>query len=68
MILRTLFQRSLNFPQISAIRGVRSSVPYREEKIVTNEDGSIIVCWHPEPKFPYELTQPIPRNIPTEQT
>ena len=68
MILRTLFQRSLNFPQISAVRGVRSSVPYREEKIVTNEDGSIIVCWHPEPKFPYELSQPIPRHIPTEHT
>ena len=53
---------------MSANRGVRNSTPYREEKVVTNEDGSIIICWHPEPKFPYEFTQPVPRSIPTEQT
>ena len=68
MFLRTIFQRSLYSPHLSAIRGVKSSIPYREEKIVTNEDGSIIICWHPEPKFPYEFTQPVPRTIPTEQT
>ena len=49
-------------------RGIRSGTKYRDEKIVTNEDGSIVICWHPEPKFPYELTQPVPRDIPTEST
>ena len=49
-------------------RGLRSFTKYRDEKIVTNEDGSIVICWHPEPKFPYELTQPVPREIPTEST
>ena len=68
MFLRTIFQRSLYSPHLSTIRGVKNSIPYREEKIVTNEDGSIIICWHPEPKFPYEFTQPVPRTIPTEQT
>merc|ERR1712020_577673 len=65
-MLRNFLQRSQSLCQIST-RGLRR-VPYREERVVTNEDGSVIVCWHPEPKFPYELTQPIPRNIPTEQT
>ena len=66
MLLQKILQSApkLSFVQFS--RGLRT--PYREEKVVLNEDGSIIVCWHPEPKFPYELTQPIPRNIPTEQT
>ena len=67
MILRTILQRCPFLPQLSALRGVKNSIPYREEKIVTNEDGSIIICWHPEPKFPYEFTQPIPRTIPTDQ-
>ena len=49
-------------------RGLRSGTSYRDEKVVTNEDGSIVVCWHPEPKFPYELTQAVPREIPTETT
>lgn len=35
-------------------------------KFLLKEDG-LIVWWYPEAKFPYELTQPIPRNIPTEQ-
>ena len=67
-LLRSIFQRTILVPQMSAYSGVRNSTPYREEKIVTNEDGSIIICWHPEPKFPYEFTQPVPRSIPTEQT
>merc|ERR1711974_149040 len=67
-LLRSIFQRTILVPQMSAYRGVRNSTPYREEKIVTNEDGSIIICWHPEPKFPYEFTQPVPRSIPTQQT
>merc|ERR1712083_386804 len=65
-MFRNFINRSQTLCQIST-RGLRKA-PYREERIVANEDGSVIVFWHPEPKFPYEYTQPIPRNIPTEQT
>ena len=69
MNLGNLFQRSQSLFRlgIGNIRGLRNSV-YREERIVANEDGSMIICWHPEPKFPYECTQPVPRNVQTEQT
>ena len=43
-------------------RGMRRSTGHREERIVTNEDGSIIAAWHPEPKFPYRFTKPVPRQ------
>ena len=32
-----------------------------EELVTTTDDGSVIVMWHPEPKFPYECTRPMPR-------
>ena len=35
---------------------------HKEDKVVFNEDGSIIVCWHPEPKFPYEYSRPLPEK------
>ncbi|XP_076032206.1 mitochondrial ribosomal protein L42 isoform X2 [Oratosquilla oratoria] len=25
------------------------------------EHNSMLVCWHPEPKFPYEYSKPIPK-------
>ncbi|XP_062606425.1 large ribosomal subunit protein mL42-like [Saccostrea cucullata] len=25
-------------------------------------DESMIICWHPEPKFPYECSKPMPRD------
>merc|ERR1712004_60706 len=28
--------------------------------IVASEDSSTIVCWHPEPAFPYEHSKPLP--------
>lgn len=40
---------------------------FRDEKVVTTSDGSVIVCWHPEPKFPYEMTRPVPRTQPQAQ-
>ena len=40
----------------------KPSAPYREERIVVSNDGCIVCCWHPEPKFPYEFTRPIPRS------
>nr|ALS04959.1 mitochondrial 28S ribosomal protein L42 [Pseudodiaptomus poplesia] len=38
------------------------SPPFREEGITTSKGGDIICCWHPEPKYPYELSKPISRN------
>jgi len=31
-----------------------------EEKIVMADNGSTIVCWHPEQSFPYEHSLPLP--------
>ena len=50
-----------------SVRGLNGqSGAYRQERIVLNEDGSVIICWHPEPKFPFELTRPVPRTIPVD--
>lgn len=32
--------------------------------IVLTDDGSTIVCWHPEQEFPYEHTKPLPKVDP----
>lgn len=50
--------------------GLRSQAgQYRQERIVTNKDGSVIVAWHPQPKFPYEMTRPVPReNLKTSDS
>lgn len=34
----------------------------REEAVVVTDDGSTIVCWHPEPKVPYHMTRPLPET------
>ncbi|KAI9561368.1 putative 39S ribosomal protein L42 [Daphnia sinensis] len=31
-----------------------------EDKIVMADNGATIVCWHPQPKFPYECSLPLP--------
>jgi len=31
-------------------------------KVVLSRDGNAILCWHPEPEFPYEYSRPMPRN------
>lgn len=48
---------------VTFVRGLRGlpSDSYRAERVTTNSDGSVIVCWHPEPKFPYQMTRPMPR-------
>merc|ERR1712029_1095667 len=46
----------------ASTRGLRKLTNHREERIVTNEDGSVIIAWHPEPKFPYKYTKPVPRQ------
>ncbi|GFS22429.1 39S ribosomal protein L42, mitochondrial-like [Elysia marginata] len=30
--------------------------------VCLSPDKSMIMCWHPEPEFPYEHTQPLPRD------
>ncbi|XP_067012206.1 large ribosomal subunit protein mL42 [Anabrus simplex] len=37
-----------------------------EEYVVMSDDGSTIVCWHPEPTFPYECSRPLP-DVAQEQ-
>ncbi|KAG0702589.1 39S ribosomal protein L42, mitochondrial [Chionoecetes opilio] len=32
----------------------------REEAVVMTDDGKTIVCWHPQPDIPYEMTAPLP--------
>ena len=51
-------------------RGLRSksASSYRDERVVLNEDGSMFICWHPEPKFPYELTRPVPKQAAGTET
>ena len=33
---------------------------YREERIAVTEDGTVIACWHPPPRFPYEMSRELP--------
>jgi len=30
--------------------------------VVLSPDGNTVLCWHPEPEFPYEYSRPMPRN------
>lgn len=41
-----------------------AKVPGREEAVVITDDGKTIVCWHPEPQVPYELSMPLPEGLP----
>ncbi|KAK7499911.1 hypothetical protein BaRGS_00008759, partial [Batillaria attramentaria] len=34
----------------------------RQPRLALAPDRSSIICWHPEPEFPYECTQPMPRQ------
>ena len=45
----------------TAVLGQRRPSPaYREERIAVTEDGAVLACWHPPPKFPYEMTRGLP--------
>ena len=39
-----------------------------EDPIVVTDDGSTIVCWHPEKMFPYQCTKPMPELLNRQQT
>lgn len=34
-----------------------------EERTVVTDDGLVVVCWHPEKPFPYELSKPVPETV-----
>ena len=51
--------RSFSASSSVLARNTRSKL--ETERIVTTSDGAVIVCWHPEKKFPYEFTRPVPR-------
>ena len=42
-------------------RNARPKSRLESDRIVATSDGAVIVCWHPEKKFPYEFTRPVPR-------
>ncbi|XP_023335861.1 39S ribosomal protein L42, mitochondrial [Eurytemora carolleeae] len=67
MFLAKFSPMSVNLPlrrllSSSLITRAEKKDRYREEGICTNTTGDIICCWHPEPQFPYHLSQPIPRS------
>merc|ERR1711915_709352 len=43
-----------------------AKVPNKDEAVVVTDDGRTIVCWHPEPVVPYELTKPLPEKIQSD--
>ena len=51
--------RSFSSSRTALARNARP--PLETDRIVTTSDGAVIVCWHPEKKFPYEFTRPVPR-------
>ncbi|XP_077540256.1 mitochondrial ribosomal protein L42 [Haemaphysalis longicornis] len=52
-------QQGVNFCTSEALLKSRS-----QQRIVLTDDGSTIVCWHPEEEFPYEHTKPLPNIRP----
>lgn len=48
-------------------RAVLSPVDYCSDTqaVTTGRHGDVVVCWHPERKFPYEHSKPIPRSEDT---
>ncbi|CAL4094054.1 unnamed protein product, partial [Meganyctiphanes norvegica] len=58
--------KALVTPVISYTRASSTSLmPGREEAVVLATDGTV-VCWHPEPKFPYEYSKPLPEIAESE--
>ena len=68
LLLPRLRGCGLALPSARGLRAPPPSSPYRQERVATNSDGSVVVCWHPEPKFPYELSRPVPRGKGQPQT
>ncbi|KAK2155255.1 hypothetical protein NP493_2091g00021 [Ridgeia piscesae] len=45
-----------------SVRYVSSEKLPKTPMVVLSADQSTIICWHPEPQFPYEHTKPLPRR------
>uniref|UniRef100_A0A1B6DVY7 Large ribosomal subunit protein mL42 n=1 Tax=Clastoptera arizonana TaxID=38151 RepID=A0A1B6DVY7_9HEMI len=51
----------------SQIVGTPKSI-VSEDRVVITDDGSTIVCWHPEKSFPYECSKPLPETPTVEHS
>ena len=60
-----LLRPSTRLFSVSSMQSASSS-KYRDEGICVNTTGDIICAWHPQPKFPYEFSQPIQRSEITD--
>lgn len=49
-------------------RAKSSTSNINEERTVITDDGSVVVCWHPEKPFPYEYSKPIPVEVREENS
>ncbi|KAK3103685.1 hypothetical protein FSP39_021010 [Pinctada imbricata] len=58
-LCRHTIQRIANSPIHSQSDGTENE-PNRTPMVAMTPDDSTIVCWHPEPTFPYEYTKPLP--------
>jgi hypothetical protein len=39
------------------------------ERVALSKDGRVILAWHPEAPFPYEMSRPIPLDVvPTDSS
>lgn len=55
--------RLLNRTLLSNTHFIRNKASNsKAERIVVTDDGSTIVCWHPEKPFPYECSKLIPEK------
>lgn len=48
------------FSNFSSSSVFRANTKYPQ--IVVSKDGATVICYHPEEKFPYEHTKPLPRK------
>lgn len=64
VILDNLFKR--NVLQFSVFGKQKSTSS--EDRVVITDDGSTIVCWHPERPFPYECSKPLPESPTVEHS
>ncbi|XP_022301290.2 large ribosomal subunit protein mL42-like [Crassostrea virginica] len=42
--------------------GETSHLERNKPRATLSKDESMIICWHPEPKYPYECSKPMPRE------
>ncbi|XP_056642535.1 39S ribosomal protein L42, mitochondrial [Diorhabda sublineata] len=52
--------------RVCCTRLVISRTVSTQQKIVTTDNGSTLIAWHPKEDFPYECTRPLPEEKPCE--